>query len=135
VTARRALLGAASLVVTVGLARCGGHDAPLDRARAIVHNPSNFGTGREAGDTMVRAANQLLAEARACIADHGETPYCLSFRSAAAWSNVAGVKALTCRAPGRAELRRHAIALYDQLRDLSPAARDIPRNPPLPACD
>lgn len=127
-----AVLFAASLTV----ASCSdGADTPLSRARRLVATESNYDTGQEAGDTLVRAADELLAEARHCIAEHGETPYCLAFRSAAAWSNVAGVKALTCRAPGRFALRADVVAFYTALDDLDPNVDDIPTNPPLPDCD
>jgi hypothetical protein len=107
---------------------------PIDRAMELVVKDSNFDTGREAGDTLVRAATELLAEARTCVTRHGETPYCLTFRSAAAWSNVAGVKALTCRAPGRFALQHTALDFYADLESLPQNVRDIPRVPPLPEC-
>jgi hypothetical protein len=109
--------------------------SPLEHAQAVVRDSANFTTGREAGDTMVRAADYLLAQARQCIDDHGETPYCLAFRAAAAWSNVAGVRALSCRAPGRFVLQRRATKFYAELGKLKPNLRDIPRNPPLPNCE
>ncbi len=109
-------------------------DTPLHRAQRLVGNTSNFDTGREAGDTLVFAATALLKQARTCVAARGESPYCLAFRSAAAWSNVAGVKALTCRAPGRFTLQRTAIDFYAQLEALPTTVRRIPLTPPLPEC-
>ena len=125
------------LAVVAAFGFTGCSDDPktgLDRAQALVGDAGNFDTGREAGQTMVSAADELLAEAQRCIDSKGETNYCLAFRAAAAWSNVAAVQVLDCRAPGRFSLQQDVTKFYAALADLKPG-RDMPRNPPLPDCE
>jgi hypothetical protein len=122
------------VAVVVVAASARRSDSALTQATQLVANPKNYDTGREAGDTLVSAATELLREARHCVARHGASPYCLAFRSAAAWSNVAAVKALECRAPGRYQLRRVATSFYRRLERLPTTVSKIPRPPPLPEC-
>ena len=123
-----------AVIAALGAAGCS--DDPktgLDRAQALVGDADNFDTGREAGQTMVAAADELLAEAQECIDSDGETNYCLTFRAAAAWSNIAAIRVLDCRAPGRFALQQRVKKFYAALEDRKRDS-DIPRNPSLPDC-
>lgn len=113
-----------------------GSDSPLDRAQRLVAKSSNFDSGQETGETLVSAALDLVEHGQACSAEHGKTPQCLSFHSAAAWSNIAAVKALTCQASARFRLRADLVAYYRALADLpeDAADTDVPAAPSLPEC-
>ena len=110
-------------------------ETPLDRAQTLVSDPENFDTGEEAGDTLAFAGGHLLEESERCTDRRGETPYCLTFSSAAAWSNVAAVAALTCRAPGRFELQRIAVEFFTALDDLPTDAGEVLDPPVVPPCE
>lgn len=112
----------------------GGGDGPLREAQDLVADEANFESGRAATETMLEAGALLLRAADRCVEDRGETPYCLVFRSAAAWSNVAAVEAAECRAPGRFELKRSARRYYESLGALRPSRLDPPGPPPVPRC-
>jgi len=103
----------------------------LERAAELLDEPARFATGLQAGESLARAGQLLLDDARACRREHGSAVPCQARSSASAVAQVFAVAVLECSAPGRFEARTRLAAYLDEV---AAADRAVPQPPAPPDC-
>lgn len=125
----------ALVVLAVGFVGLRGRSGSgLERAVAIVDNPSRFTSGAKSSASLAQISQLLLDEAKGCTPSTEESAKtCQALYTATAYTQVLAAEVVRCPPAGRQDIRLTVRGYLRALLHVTPAA-DPPDPPTEPRC-